>query len=300
MNIESNNKNFQESKSNFTFDFKGKSEIDVLTLSTTMTNVLEILRIVTVKIEPEAYIKVNISSVGKGSIHFDLSAVVGAPLNLFINQIVDVADKVVEGLLAIFLIKKHLEGSMPLIIDYRGDKAVIKNYKNEQITQPKEITETYFSNYKIDNSIVNVFNSLNGDVNRENLVIQKDDINKLEINKSEFPNMSKEIIEPQGNITTKKDKIRTDLYIKNIDFGDKKWEFWFMGRRIEAKIRDEEWKQKVNNGEIGEFTSGDRLPVELVAEYNLDDNGNVIEGTEKFEVAKITGDIIKNPKQIEF
>ncbi len=161
MNIKTNkNIKFQESKSNFTFNFKGENEIDVLTLSTTMNNVVEILRIITINIEPEAYIKVKVSSIGKGSINFDLSAIVGAPWNLFINQIIDVAGKVIGGLLAILAIKKHLEGNKPLAIDYKKDKALIQNYKGIEISQPRDIADTYFNNYRIDNSVVNIFNSL--------------------------------------------------------------------------------------------------------------------------------------------
>lgn len=298
MNIKTNkNIKFQESKSNFTFDFKGENEIDVLTLSTTMNNVVGILRIITINIEPEAYIKVKVSAMRKGSINFDLSAIVGSPWNLIINQIIDVAGKVITGLLTILAIKKHLEGKKPLSINYKKDKALIQNYKGIEIVKPKEITDIYFNNYKIDNSIVNIFTSLDKDSDRENLIIEKDNIKELEVNKKEFPDMAEMLIEPQGGIMTKKDEMKIDLLIKNIDFGDKKWEFWFMGKRIEAKIKDEEWKQKVNKGEIGNFTSGDKLPVRLIAEYDIDERGNIIEGTERFEITKVTGKIIKKPDQ---
>ena len=59
-------------------------------------------------------------------------------------------------------------------------------------------------------------------------------------------------------------------------------------------MSDEEFIEKVHNGEI--IKAGDSIKVTLEVYVDLDELGNPIEGTERYTIVKVHGDIIHNPE----
>jgi len=91
------------------------------------------------------------------------------------------------------------------------------------------------------------------------------------------------------------DPIRTNLLVRMPDYyGEKKWMFTYIGRAIEPELLDEV-KEKLKEMRT-DITYNTKLPVEMLVEFEKDDEGKIIEGTEKFKITKITGDLIQDTK----
>lgn len=298
MNIKKNIK-YEKSESSFSFEFGGEEGIDAKTFSQTIDNVVESLKYITTEKEPEAYVKLKIKSAGTGSFDVFLSAIVEYIPNI-LNQGVLMAATIVNIYLGILQIKKHLRGEKPKAVNYIRGKAEIINQDDKSLSKTESITRTYFENNRIDNLTVNLFSALDKDRERKDLIVRKEGKKELEIKKEEFPQMAKEIIEPVDTIKIRQEVVSTELLIRSLHlYGTAMWEFRFAGKRIEAKISDENWRDKVNKREV-EFRTGDKIPVEMLIEYDLDKNDSPIEDSYRYEILKVIGDIIKPDEQIKF
>ncbi len=92
------------------------------------------------------------------------------------------------------------------------------------------------------------------------------------------------------------DPIKTNLLVRMPDYyGEKRWVFTYIGRAIEPELTDDV-KEKIKELRAS-ITYNTKLPVEMIVEFEKDNEGKVIEGTEKFKITKITGDLIQEVKQ---
>jgi hypothetical protein len=95
------------------------------------------------------------------------------------------------------------------------------------------------------------------------------------------------------------DPIRTNLTIRVVDFlGDQKWTFMYAGKtlRPEKVEYPDQIKEKLK--ELSKSVKyNSKLPVEMIITYEADNNGEAIEGTEKYKIQQITGDLIQEVKQ---
>jgi hypothetical protein len=91
------------------------------------------------------------------------------------------------------------------------------------------------------------------------------------------------------------DPIRTNLLVRMPDYyGEKKWMFTYVGRAIEPELSDHV-KEKIKELRM-DITYNTKLPVEMIVEFEKDNDGKIIEGTEKYKITKITGDLIQEVK----
>lgn len=72
-----------------------------------------------------------------------------------------------------------------------------------------------------------------------------------------------------------------------------------MNTNFLATIEDEQWLLAVHEKRIP-FASGDKLPVRLRIETEKDEQGNPIEGSSRYYVEKVTGDVIRPVKVEQF
>ncbi len=94
------------------------------------------------------------------------------------------------------------------------------------------------------------------------------------------------------------DSIRTNLTIRVVDFyGDQKWTFMYAGKTLKPQEVDYSDQIKEKLKEISkEVKYNSKLPVEMIITYEEDDNGEAIEGTQKYKIQQITGDLIQEIK----
>lgn len=110
------------------------------------------------------------------------------------------------------------------------------------------------------------------------------------------------ILAPDENrerIRSIQDPITTNLKIRIVDFyGDQKWTFIYAGRTIKPQEIEysEQIKEKLK--EISkEVKYNSKLPVKMTITYEEDENGEAIEGTQKYQIQEITGNLIQEIKK---
>ena len=97
---------------------------------------------------------------------------------------------------------------------------------------------------------------------------------------------------------TNQDPIITNLTIRVVDFyGDQKWVFMYAGKTLETQKVEYSDQIKEKLKEISKHVQyNSKLPVEMIISYQPDHNGEAIEGTQKYKIQKITGDLIQETK----
>lgn len=281
----------KESSSDFSFEFGGENEIDASIVVETITSVVESIQHITNKIEPDAYVKVKVSSFECGSFDINLKAIAECAKTLFNVDNIQIASLIVTTFLGCIQIKEHLKGEKPKSIFDEGDKSVIINCEDKELVKDKCVAKTYFGDAQIDKGITNIFNVMVVDGSRDSLTVKQGENNVIKIKKGDFADMAKNIVTDDDMIEeTMTNIVDVDLLLKKPDLlGKSKWGFVF-DKNIEATIADEAWLKKVNSGEIILY-AGVKIPVKLLIEADLDDQRNLI--TTRYTVLEVTGDIIE-------
>jgi len=284
---------FKEDKSNFTLKYEGKNEIDVETLSSSINGVVKTIKNITSHEYPESDVKLKIINLETGSFEITLSTIIFYAKEVLL-PIADMSLRVIGIYLIYLQIKQHLKGQPPKDVKYEKNKAKIINQDNGVIIFDAHITNNYFSDSTIDNSLAETYDVLSKDENRTGLKIIQDGQTKIDISKDEFDNMSTIVIEREKNNKNSMNIIdNVELKLKKPDLlGDSKWSFIF-NNIIEAEIEDKEFLDEVHSGKIRKLYAGVKIPAKLRIEQELNEKGLPIKDTDKYFVEKVNGDIIE-------
>jgi hypothetical protein len=281
--------NFIESKESFIISFGGKTSIDAKTFSQTIDSTIELLKESAFANDPNCFIKLEIKANQVGSFETIIDMIIRHKNDLL--KIPSIAGDILEGLLNFLSIKKHLKGKKAKKIESNQTETAIQNQDNEIKKFSKKIGNIYFQNNKIDNLIINQFTNLSED-KRSNYIIKTSGA-EIIINENSFENMKQVLVDENPIVKTIKQKpISVDLLVKKPDLlGDSKWQFIYI-KNIEAKIEDELFLEKVRNRQIV-ILAGDKINCELEIEYDLTERLEIIPKSEKYNIKKINGEIIK-------
>lgn len=290
-----------KSESNFAFHLDGDSSIDASLLANTIKDMAELTKLAAKEVNPEAYIKMNVTAFKNGSFQIEFSTICEVLETAFSTTaaVAGLALTVVGTVKGFFEIKKLLKGKKPESITEKPDgKIEIKASDGNSICVSKS-GAAIMNNVKIDQLIVNISNNVlshNPDggftfhTSNEDLYCSSDDI--------------KSISKPlpiEESVVCKRARYQAIMPIKSLDLlGYSQWGFIYNDRTIKATISDEDFIEKVHNGEI--IKAGDSIETTLEVYVDLDVFGKPIEGTEKYTVLKVHGDIIHKDEaeQINF
>ena len=283
------NENFIESKESVIISFGGKNSIDAETFSQTIDSTIELLKESAFANDPTCFIKLEIKANQAGSFETIIDVIIRHKNDLL--KIPSIAKDILEVWLSFFLIKEHLKGKKAKKIESNQTETAIQNQENEIKKFSKKSGDIYFQNNKIDSLIINQFTNLSED-NRSNYIIKTSNA-EIIINENSFENMKQPLVDENPIVKTVKQKpILVDLLVKKPDLlGDSKWQFIF-NKNIEAKIEDELFLEKVRKRQIV-ILAGDKINCELEIEYDLTERLEMIPKSEKYNIKKVNGEIIK-------
>ena len=281
--------NFIESKESFIISFGGKTSIDAKTFSQTIDSTIELLKESAFANDLNCFIKLEIKANQVGSFETIIDLIIRHQDDLL--KIPSIAAEILGGWLSFLLIKEHLKGKKAKKIESNQTETAIQNQENDIKKFPKKIGNIYFQNNKIDNLIINQFTNLSED-KRSNYIIKTSGA-EIIINENSFENMKQVLVDENPIVKTIKQKpTSVDLLVKKPDLlGDSKWQFIY-NKNIEAKIEDELFLEKVKNRQIV-ILAGDKINCELEIEYDLTERLEIIPKSEKYNIKKINGEIIK-------
>ncbi|MEE8576253.1 MAG: hypothetical protein V3T31_03270 [candidate division Zixibacteria bacterium] len=262
-----------EIKGDITVKYGGKpNEIDAKTLVRSLGSITTIIEEINNGIAGGAKLDVRVKAPEHGSfiLHIGLIPVPVVDLLQYID--LDSVRNVVEVLVGLFILRKHLKGENPEKIDEHGSEVTITTPSGNKVTIDKRTYEFHNSNVTINNSIADNFEALRSDSSIESFDIAAHKEEKtLTVDRADFETMSARSI---TELPDEKKRIVEELtrlnVIKVVFVKGRKWDFLHRGMKISANIVDEGfWESVLNHGES--FVNGDSLEVDLQVTQLFDD-----------------------------
>lgn len=225
----------------------------------------------------------------EGSFEIDLLSIINIATLLINSSPESFTKKVLEVVGEWFKVKIHLNEKPPKEVIKENGKINIIN-ESGKVMATSYAGASILNNASANNSIICFGNCLIND-NRSGIEIKTGNDEHLNLKRKDFNKItSSESINPEQNIYTS--MIQTRLIICKPDLtGDSKWEFIYNNRRIHAKIEDEDFKNKVSAHTLS-FSNGTQIDVDMRVETELNDDNQLIFGTEKYFVEKVN-DVIQ-------
>lgn len=279
-----------QSKSRLGLHLEGDNEIKAALLADTIKDIAELTELAA-KIEaPEAYFQMNVTAFQNGSFIIDFSTVCLTNPNLLFNALA-LASNVIGIVKGFFEIKKLLKGKKPeSVVKVEGDKIQVQNEDGQSVIV-KEASGTIINNTRIDHLTVNITNNIHQHNPSGGFSIKTED-GDSKYSSDDVKNMYLPL--PREETICKLTTEDTQLLIKKADLiGHSTWDFRYKRHLITARIDDDGWLEKINNGNIS-LTAGDYINVTLEISIDIDENNNPIPETEKYRVIKVHGDIQHN------
>ena len=280
-----------ESKAGMSFHLDGENEIDATLLSHMISDMVEFTKIISKEVNPDAYLKMNVTAFKNGSFEVLFSAVCQAAETLFtgVGAAAATAGTVIGAVKGGIEIKKLLKGKTPKWVETHSDgKVSIESQNGEKVVVPPA-SQVVMYNIQADQLITNISNYAKAH-NPSGGFSVSDKSGSVYCTASDIAEMAKpaEITETSA---CQRSRIEADLLIRKPDLeGSSKWGFTYNGRIINASIDDDdflEWFQA-----HGTVNRGDHIHATLEVYVDIDPQGIPIKGTEKYTVIKVHGEIL--------
>jgi hypothetical protein len=209
-------------------------------------------------------IDIKVKALEKGSflVHIELIETVLENLrNLLTKENLIFASSIITGLVGLIELKKHLKGKKPKEIKSDESTTTITNINNDVLSISNDIYHIYETNIVINDALSQNFDVLDNDPAITAFEItDKNEKPYVRVERSDFKDMSlksEQIDDNKKNITE-----LTRLNIVRLSFEENlKWDFYYRGNKISARIMDPEFYKLIDKGET--FAKGDTLEVEL-------------------------------------
>lgn len=258
------------SKESFSIGFKGENNIDLKDLLHSLDGTVELIDFVSNSLDKESFTKINVQGTRTGSFIIDFCFLAREGLGLFNTENITYAKLCLDTVCALFNLKKHLKGKKAKsVASTEAGKVTIENVDSEKLVINTYIYNMYGS--ESNQSMKRIFS----ECKRDGFYIENKGKKIVEIDKSEFSNMGKDIdslLEETVTTTT----ARLMVGIKKADFvGESKWELIYNNKVLKASIKDIDFKEALHNGSIS-ITGKTCMEIELLTEAHLNEIGEVV------------------------
>jgi len=287
-----------ESRSKMSFHLDGDSEIDAALLSRTISDMAELTQLAAKEVNPDAYLKMNVTAFKNGSFQIDFSAVCQIAESLFSNTAAcaALAATVIGGVKGIFEIRKLLKGEKPKsVTEDKNGFITVESKDGDSVRVPKQ-SGIAINVVQVGQLVANI-SSYAKEHNPDGGFSISNEDGSVYCSSHDAEEMSKQatVIE---TTTCQRSRVETDLPIRKAVFdGTAKWGFQYDGKAIDAAIEDEsfmDWMQAEGSIRGGDYI---HATLEILVETNSD--GLPKRGTEKYTVIKVHGHILHNIEQTE-
>ncbi len=280
-------------------------QLDINDFVSNLLNINDIIQEINIELKTSKKINVTIKPVKKGSFDIFLqlfadAVQVGMVAGFFHGNNPEVSIAIIKTFITIFKVKKFLKGEEPKSIqEVESNNVKIENNDGNIIIIEKQVINIITKNSEIDKKTRKIFRNIDNNPDISSLEIKDmkgDEI--FEATKDEFKDLAKEskilsIIPETFKIKVVK---KASLSIFKIVFdGNRKWEFFYMGIKISALIKDESWLQKALVKNEVSFTNGDVLIADIEIKQKYNEYAKAYENeeymvTEIYEVLTSRGD----------
>ncbi len=239
-------------------------------------------------------IQIKVKAPEKGSFIIQVCLIESIIDSLFSSDNIAVASNIITILLGSITIKKFLKGKKPKEKKVEGGTTIIVNQEGNILHIDNLTFNIYDKSQVIKDSLSQNFESIRNDPSITAYEIT--DIHEkplIRINRDEFETLSlksEELLEGERILHE-----AATLNIVRLSFEESlKWDFYFKGNKISAKIKDPSFYDLINKGES--FAKGDILEVELQIVQKWDESVNTYVN-KSYQIVKILRHLIRNQQQ---
>lgn len=252
-------------------------EIDVDLLIESLINYSSVTQEAAAYLSPGIKVNIKIKAPKEGSFIVLLDLIAQSSGDLFVKENLDLAASIVTIVGGLYAFKKWIakNGKPEIIKHVEGNNIEASNNKG-QITISNNIFNIYQENPKVRENLRNTFARLKERNEISSFSIRDADknIDIFEADKGDFEILSS----TNDEIEQRRQKVikdRQELSLFKVVFKENyKWEFYYLGTKIYASLKDEVFFKKIEKGDIA-FRSGDRLIVTLEIEQVFNEAANV-------------------------
>ena len=255
----------QINSNSFKIKFDGQAhQVDIQVLISSLIHTTTVVQELNKYIDSGKKIEIKVKALEKGSflIHLELLETTFESLKtIFTKENIIVASSLITGLVAFIQLKKHLKGKSPKEVRNENSTTIIINGDNSKLSIDSNIYQIYESSTVINDALSQNFDTIDQDPAISAFEITDEKENPyVRVERSDFKDLSQktEIIDENKKTIIE----NTSLYIVRLSFEEGlKWDFYYRGNKISAKIADPNFQKLIDNGES--FAKGDILEVEL-------------------------------------
>jgi hypothetical protein len=283
---------------NFKLKFDGQlHQIDANVLINSLIHTTSIIQEINRYLDTGKKIEIKVKALEKGSflIHIELlETALDSLKSLFTKENIELTTNIVTILVGLISVKKFLKGRKPKSVESKEDKTKIINESGDILVIENATFNIYENSPIVKDALSQNFDAINNDPSITGFEItDKDEKPFIRIEKDEFSDLSLKSEEISNDERIIKEA--ATLNIVRLSFEESlKWEFYYRGNRIPAKIKDSTFYELINNGEA--FAKGDILEVELQINQKWDESVNTFIN-KSYQINKIIRHILRNEQQ---
>lgn len=282
----------------FKIKFDGQQhQVDANVLVSSLIHTTTIVQEVNKYLNSGKKIDIKVKALEKGSFlcHIELVETTLDNLkNLLTKENIAVGSAIISSVVGLIELKKFLKGKKAKEVKQHGDKTKIISNDGNVLIIDNATFNIYEHSSVVKDALTQNFDVLNNDPAITGFEItDKNEKPFVRVNKSEFVDMaqkSEEVEEGERTIVE-----AATVNIVRVSFEENlKWDFYYRGIKISAKISDPTFYELIDKGEA--FAKGDILEVELQINQKFDETVNTFV-TKSYQVNKIIRHLSRNEQQ---
>ncbi len=283
---------------NFKLKFDGQlHQIDANVLISSLIHTTSIIQEINRYLDTGKKIEIKVRALEKGSflVHIELlETALDSIKSLFTKENAELAAGIITILVGLIEVKKFLKGRKPKSFEPQGDKTKIVNENGDVFIIENATINIYEYSPIVKEALAQNFDAINNDpsitgfeitdkTEKPIIRIEREDFSDLSLKSEEISNDERII------------KEAATLNIVRLSFEESlKWEFYYKGNKISARIKDPNFYELINKGES--FAKGDVLEVELQINQKWDESVNTFVN-KSYQINKIIRHILRNEQQ---
>jgi hypothetical protein len=282
----------------FKIKFDGQQhQVDANVLVSSLIHTTTIVQEVNRYLNSGKRIEIKVKALEKGSFlcHIELvETTLDSLKNLLTKENIEVGAAIVGAVVGLIELKKFLKGKKAKEVQKQGDRTKIVNKDGNVLIIENATFNIYENSPVVKDALAQNFDALNNDPAITGFEITDKNENALvRVDKSEFVDLSQkseEVEEGERKIVE-----AATVNVVRVSFEESlKWDFYYRGIKISAKIADPSFYELIDKGEA--FAKGDVLEVELQINQKFDESVNTFV-TKSYTVNKIVRHLSRNEQQ---
>jgi len=242
-------------------------------------------------------IEIKVKALEKGSFlcHIELiETTLDSLKNLLTKENIEVGAAIVGTLVGLIELKKFLKGKRPADVTKEGDRTKIVNKDGDVIIIENVTFNIYEHNATVKDALAQNFDVLNNDPAITGFEItDKNEKPLVRVEKKDFSDLSQKSEDVEEG--ERKLIEAATVNVVRVSFEESlKWDFYYRGIKISAKITDPTFYDLIDKGQA--FAKGDVLEVELQTNQKFEESVNTFV-TKSYQVNKIVRHLSRNEQQ---